>query len=1679
MANVEERIVRMVFDNATFERKMAATLASLNKLNQALQFKGAHRGFADINTAVKKVRFDPLLNSAKQLDQAFRLPNAHRGIGDLGRTARGVNFNPLFDNARELDRAFQLKGAHQGLADVGKAAQSINIAPLGQAVEAVGSKISGMSIAAIAAFASIGVAAGVTAFKLTNAFTFGPIQSGFQEMETNMNSIQTILSNTATKGTTLDQVNDALDQLNTYSDQTIYNFGQMAKNIGTFTAAGVDLQTSVNSIKGIANLAALSGSSSEQASTAMYQLSQALAAGKVSLMDWNSVVNAGMGGEVFKNALFETGKAMGTLADVPLKQSFTEWEDAGNSFRDSLQDEWINEDVLTTTLEAFSGDLTSTQLQLRGFSKKAADDLVAVGAQGQEAATSVKTLTQLLSTVKESIATGWADSFKAIIGGFDESKRLFTNMNDFIGKFVEKSADHRNKLLLAWKNNGGRFLLLLSFKIAIENLLAVLKPIKDAFREIFPRTTAKDLISMTQAFFRFAQALKPSEKTVENTKRIFKGLFSVLEIGWTVLKEGIKFIAGLVGALTGLGQGNYLAAFAKIGDFFTELNTKLVSGGGIRDFFEDLGSRARAVAEILGRLKDVVFGIFTDFNPAQFETLGGLFDRLKERIKQFFGVFRSIGDAASGVYGPLEAAFDGITGILDKFISKFGGFFEKLGEKIAKLMGKPDFSKVLDAVNTGLLGGIALLISNFLKKGIAANFNFDIGAGFLKRIGGTFDQLTGVLSAMQQNIKADTLMKIAKAIALLTVSVVVLSLIDSKALTAALGAMAIGFGQLMASFAIITKLAVGPKTAASLNLVAVAMQILSGAILTLAVAALLIGTMDWDELQRGLSGIAILLATVTTSAIIISKYSGSFILASVGIVAISGALILLAGAVKIFGTMDWDEMGKGLAGVVGSLLAIALGMQMMPLSLPITAAGLILVGIALNAIAGSMKIFASMDWGEMGKGFAGIAGGLVIIALAMNMMPLTLPLTAAGLVLVGDALLLIAASMKVFGSMEWEEVGRGLAAMAGSLLILAVATNAMSGAIVGAVAIGIVAASLMLLATVLQTFAGISTEDLRTALIGIAVALTVIGVAAYALGATGATVAILALGGALLVLGLAFAAIGGAMYLTAAAMEKFAKVGGDAMDVFTQMLVQFGKNLPMIAKSIVDGIIGLIHSLIDGVPALVELIVVIASELIDGLTKLVPKFMKFGKETILGILKGIREMAPALISVGFFVLTKFLDGLKQNIDEIANSVISIILIFVAAVTERMPEITEAGANLLISFLQGLTDHVDDIMDAVTDLIITFIDELGKHYGEIIAAGANLLIMFMYGIAANVFRIIGAATIIITEFIRIIGASATKILVAGVKLILDLLNGVAAAIPFIAAAVGDVVVAFIEALRTQGLRILYAGVQMIIDLIKGVGRSAKKVITAGVDTIISFIKGLGKNALKLAKAAADVIIDFVRGLRKAIDSKGGELREQGRLLAGAIINGMTGGLAGNGVRLVKAAIEKLADAIPGWAKKILHINSPSLVFKEIGSGIVEGLAMGITPTTDLNKRVESVAARTVDAIKNALDILGTESEFNPVITPVLDLTKVQTDAGKIGKFMENTSKMSPIFSLDQARVISTATTRRDTPEDKIEGSSSSGVNFEQNIYAPTRLSTNDIYKQTRNQIAMAKEELRIP
>lgn len=402
---IDQRVVELQFDNANFERNAKESISTLDKLKEKLNFKRTGEGLKELEDRVAKFTMKPLEDAVEGVRVKFTLLD---------------NFVWNF-----FDRI------SNKILDVGK--------------------------------------------NLVSAFTIDPIKTGFQEYETQINAVQTILANTQSKGSTLDDVNEALDKLNKYADLTIYNFTEMTRNIGTFTAAGVGLQDATDAIQGIANLAAVSGSTSQQASTAMYQLSQALSAGSLKLQDWNSVVNAGMGGEVFQNALKQTAREYGIAVDSIIEKAGT--------FRESLKDGWITSEILTTTLKkmtvtgadeylakltgisqqhiaAMHEEAASSADMEKGF-RDLAKELAATGkvteeqayqllnmsTTAQDAATKVKTFSQLMDTLKEAAQSGWTQTWELIVGDFGEAKELFTYLSDAFSGLINESSDARNAIV--------------------------------------------------------------------------------------------------------------------------------------------------------------------------------------------------------------------------------------------------------------------------------------------------------------------------------------------------------------------------------------------------------------------------------------------------------------------------------------------------------------------------------------------------------------------------------------------------------------------------------------------------------------------------------------------------------------------------------------------------------------------------------------------------------------------------------------------------------------------------------------------------------------------------------------------------------------------------------------------------------------------------------------------------------------------------------------------------------------------------------------------------------------------------------------------------------------------------------------------------------------------------------
>ena len=461
----------------------------------------------------------------------------------------------------KLKRSLNLDGAVKGLEGISAASKKCDMSGLSSAVQTVQARFSALEVMAVTALANITNSVINTGKQMLSSLTIAPIKDGFAEYELKMGSIQTIMMST---GASLEDVNKYLNELNTYADRTIYSFADMTSNIGKFTNAGVKLEDAVMAIQGISNEAAVSGANANEASRAMYNFAQALSAGYVKLIDWKSIENANMATVEFKTQLLEAAVAAGTVektTDGMYKvlsknnqgSTMDETIDATKNFNDSLQYQWMTTDVLVSTLRDY------------------ADETTEIGKKAFAAAQEVKTFTQLMDTLKEAVGSGWAMTWEILFGDFNEAKTMWTDASNYFGGLIDAMSDARNSMLQGWKDLGGRAAVIDAVKNAFGALVSVVKPVKDAFREIFPPTTSQQLYNMTIALKEFTSRLKLSDTASANLKKTFKGVFAVLDIGKQAFSALFKGITPLFGGFETLG-GGILGVTGNIGDFLVSID---------------------------------------------------------------------------------------------------------------------------------------------------------------------------------------------------------------------------------------------------------------------------------------------------------------------------------------------------------------------------------------------------------------------------------------------------------------------------------------------------------------------------------------------------------------------------------------------------------------------------------------------------------------------------------------------------------------------------------------------------------------------------------------------------------------------------------------------------------------------------------------------------------------------------------------------------------------------------------------------------------------------------------------------------------------------------------------------------------------------------------------------------
>lgn len=615
---VDERVVSMQFDNADFEKGVQQTLNSLNTLNKNIE-----------------------KNAANNVDSFKGLSN---GLNNVENSIR----KSIIPSMDALQNKFSVMGTM-----------------MDQTIRNITNKMVDAST------------------KLAKMFTISPISDGLHEYETQIGAIQTIMANTGLKGQEgMNKITAALDKLNEYADMTIYNFTEMTKNIGTFTAAGLDLDTSTQAIKGIANLAAVSGSTSDQASRAMYQLSQALSSGTVNLQDWNSVVNAGMGGKVFQDALLRTAKAMHSITNEQYEMIKSGKETFRNSIGSKNGTSWLNTKVLSETLKEFAGDMSESELKAIGYTKEEIKEIQEMADTATKAATKVKTFTQLVDTVKEALGSGWAKSFELMFGNFNEAEALWTGISNVLQNMIDKMSDARNSMIQMWKDAGGRVAVLQTFVNIVNGVYSVIKPIKDAIGDVFGVLDGAKLAGINKTIAEITSGLQLSNEQMAKIYNVAYILSTVLKNVLSILWEYktplltiwsfVTAFSTLRGLLTGgLGFGSVLSILKMItalGIGIKLLNVKNL----LNKIIPTIDVIAKSAYSLFGNISQHISNILSTIHSAK---LDAFIQSINDGISAFVNEMSKLSTFRfTGIQSVFEAILDLVNGIIVGITSGIDSF---------------------------------------------------------------------------------------------------------------------------------------------------------------------------------------------------------------------------------------------------------------------------------------------------------------------------------------------------------------------------------------------------------------------------------------------------------------------------------------------------------------------------------------------------------------------------------------------------------------------------------------------------------------------------------------------------------------------------------------------------------------------------------------------------------------------------------------------------------------------------------------------------------------------------------------------------------------------------------------------------------------------------------------------
>ena len=1506
----------------------------------------------------------------------------------------------------KMKEALNFSHSAKGLQDIEKAAKKINWESMASGAEVFTNKISALSIMGITTIQRYTNQALNAVENFAKELTTRPIFTGFSEYEIKMDAIQTILTNTAKAGTTLDDVNRVLGDLNQYADLTIYNFAEMTRNIGTFTAAGIGLEDAAAAIKGLSNVAAASGVNSTKAANAMYQLSQGMAAGSIRLTDWMSLESANMNSQLFQDSLIETARVHGISIDKMIKKN--------GSFRLSLQEGWLTTDIMAETLQKFTGDLTDEQLRAMGYTEKQIASIQETAKRAVAAATEVKTVTQLIDTMKESVQSGWATSWEYIIGDKEQATETLTSIKDAFDAMLAPSTEARNNALKIWNELGGREAAIQGFVNIFTGIKTVIDSIIGVVDKILPDIDGYDLIAFSKGFEQVTRVFKMSGDTAIDLEKTLDGLGVVLKfIGRGVLAV-LSPLKGFGNAISRLFTsllsftavlGDWLRSFDKAVDKSRSLSKNV---GSIYDGFKLMLSAFKSTpapdfSSAFGFNFDGIRNMVTNV-AASIETFRTSLDNgirnmmlsaasalatfrtnLDNKVQEFKSSARS---AASNAAAAMLSGVSAVVRWVESGLAAVGNGFKAVGDGIKAVRNAiagfvsgtansfhrlvEAFSEAwsVEAIRDITITAVLVGVGKGIKKAITGVA--DIVESFVdtsENIAKVIKAVGDSIKSFNKSIKARTLLTMAAAIAILAGSLVLLSYAKPEMFLESFAAVAVFLVELTGVMAILDKIDGSGLGVATIGLVLLASAV---AIMASAVSSIS-GSITNDNFVAVLSSLVAVIVGLVGASIVLSKCMsnpGKLIMTSLSLIILATAFKTMSKAIAAFGAIDPITLENGLKGLAAILAEVAIFIRVAKLDKLKHGKRVITeIAIALLFMVGAVAILGNMNTDKLMHGLGSVAGLLLALGVAVALMKkANMSGVAPSVLAMALALNMLLIPIVALGYMNTDKLKQGLTAMGGAIigltlaLVVLGAANKYVGSFTGvAAALVALGLALNLLIAPIVILGSLPLEMLKVGLLAVAGAMAILIVSAVLLAPL--TVSLVAVAGALALLGISVLGIGSGISALAGAFLKLAGVTALGASAVVAALT-----------TIISGLVLLIPQILGKLgEGIVSMITAIAVSIVDNI----------------GIL---------LDKLGIF-LDKVLTWLVQHAPAVFDTVVVLVL------------------QLLLTIILALDKYAPLLVDAFVSMVINVIDSMANtirdNSEKIFAAIRNLIS-----------AIIEFVLVVIAELLRLI--------------------------PGVGEELSDTVLGW----KDKGQE--YLAPESMEEIAGDAVGGLEKGFKDGAN-------GIGDTADTIAKEIEDALSGLPDSLKSTGENAGEGLAE-GLLKKKKRIKKASADVAGI---VESAANERLQVRSP--ARTMIRTG------KFAGEGLAIGLLSFVGKVSDAGHKVGDATIKAVeDSIETIWDILNGDLDLSPRIVPVVDMSNVRNSAAYINRALRLNRPLA-VSTVSTANDIAESFSSARGKSTSANGSAKSGdtYNYYQTINSPKPVNRFEIYRQTKSLISRKK------